>query len=295
MCSGLLPFSIVANTVYRQHVRYESISRPTLSKYISSITSLVEKKVTDMLPEKFALVILGWSESKTHYVSTFSSFSSSSNFKCSISLLGFSPLENELSQGSKIHKGHFDFVLNLYGKSFANVIAIIGDNCASNRKLARIVDKALCGCASHRYNLCVKDIMQKSQVMIEKVNLMMMKLRYLIPAAQLRAYTPLRAKCNNPTRCSSTSAMLCRYFGIKKFLIGLNVDGSVDLLPNPRESKELESLNSLFGQLNSVTKALQREDLTCADVRVLFDGIISEYPDTAARLSSTARISFPTI
>ncbi len=66
---------------------------------------------------------------------------------------------------------------------------------------------------------------------------MMRKLRYPIPAAQQRAYTPLRAKCNNPTRCSSTSAMLRRYFEIKEFLIDLNVDGLVDLLPNLREQR----------------------------------------------------------
>ncbi len=56
--------------------------------------------------------------------------------------------------------------------------------------------------------------------------------------------------------------MLCHYFEIRDFLIDLNVDGLVDLLPNSRENKELESFNSLFGQLNSVTKALQCEDLT---------------------------------
>ncbi len=150
MCSSLLPFFIAANLVYCQHVRYESISRPTLSKYIDSITSRVEKKVTDMLPEKFALVIHGWIESDTHYVSTFASLSSSSNFGYSIALLGFSLLENELCQGAESHKECFEFVLNLYGKSFANVIAIIGDKCACNRKLARVVDKALLGCASHR-------------------------------------------------------------------------------------------------------------------------------------------------
>ncbi len=93
-----------------------------MSEYSRGITSRVEKKVTDMLTEKFALVIDGWSESDTHYVSTFASFSSSSNFPYSFALLGFSLLENELSQRAESHKEYFDFVLNLYGKSFAYLI-----------------------------------------------------------------------------------------------------------------------------------------------------------------------------
>ncbi len=70
----------------------------------------------------------------------------------------------------------------------------------------------------------------------------------------------------------------------------LNVVGLVDLLPNRREDKELEKSICLFIKLDSLTKALQREDLTCANVRVPFDGTISEYSKAASRLSSTGKI-----
>ena len=40
----------------------------------------------------------------------------------------------------------------------------------------------------------------------------------------------------------------------------------------------------------SMTKALQRENITCYQVRVLFDSIIEEFPSTAQRLSPTSEI-----
>ncbi len=49
-------------------------------------------------------------------------------------------------------------------------------------------------------------------------------------------------------------------------------------------------MNETFSQLDSVIKALQSDDLKCADVRILFDGVMRECPRTESQLSSSAKI-----
>lgn len=85
-------------------------------------------------------------------------------------LLTLPPFEDETSQNGENHEEFIEFVLPLFRKSWENVLAIIGDNCALNRCLA----KSLCnnhqigsvGCASHRFNLAIKDMLKKDKIII---------------------------------------------------------------------------------------------------------------------------------
>ncbi len=52
-------------------------------------------------------------------------------------LLAFSPFEDDLSQDADHHLSFMEFVLNLFGKSMDNVLALVGDNCSVNTSLAR--------------------------------------------------------------------------------------------------------------------------------------------------------------
>lgn len=45
-----------------------------------------------------------------------------------------------------------------------------------------------------------------------------------------------------------------------------------------------------FSALDSVTKTLQRNSITLSEVRILFDAVISKFPETSRRLSSNAPI-----
>jgi len=60
--------------------------------------------------------------------------------------------------------------------------------------------------------------------------------------------------------------------------------------PNSREKKRIESLFKQLNDLDSVTKELQKDAVTCADVRALFDGVIEQYPATANRLGPRSKI-----
>lgn len=287
---GLLPFSVTENEVYRKHIRYAPISRPTLSKYLSQMTTRVEQKIAKLLPSKFAIVFDGWSAGDTHYIACYASYPSESKNGFTTSLLGFSPLDEELGQSAAHHRSYIEFVLELFDKQLENIVAIIGDNCSCNKALADILGCPLIGCASHRYNLCVKDMIQDSTTVIDKVQAVMKKLRYPIPAATLRQHTHLRAKCHNVTRWSSTASMLHRFQKIKEFIPELGIEEVIDIMPTSREQRTIERLTAQFVDFDSVTKSLQRDDISLAEVRTLFDGMIDAYPGTKSRLSPTASI-----
>nr|KAE8921679.1 hypothetical protein PF009_g28044 [Phytophthora fragariae] len=49
----------------------------------------------------------------------------------------------------------FKRVLSLYNKNFSMVAFLVGDNCATNRRIATLMELPLVRCVSHRYNLAV--------------------------------------------------------------------------------------------------------------------------------------------
>ena len=231
--NGLLPFSFCENECARQCMKQGPISRKTLMKYLNKLTVVVEKKITEMLPEKFAIVFDGWSSrDNTHYMAIFVTFPAENELGYSKILLTMSPMGDEDSLSSQEHYDFATYILKLYHKSWENVVCLVGDNCNTNKALADLAHKPLLGCASHRFNLAVKDILEEYSDVTSCVYHMMKKLKNIIPAAKLRKLTPLRAKCANATRWSSTYKMLRCYKQLKEFLPKLNMTEVDDLLPS---------------------------------------------------------------
>ncbi len=56
--------------------------------------------------------------------------------------LAFSPFEDEESQNAQNHYDFTIFVLSVYEKTLSNVVALIGDNCNTNKAFA---NKMRCG------------------------------------------------------------------------------------------------------------------------------------------------------
>ena len=50
---------------------------------------------------------------------------------------------------------HVKKVLESYGKTFDNIVCLVGDNCSVNQCMARILDVPLIGCASQKFNFAV--------------------------------------------------------------------------------------------------------------------------------------------
>lgn len=98
-------------------MRYNPISRPTLTKYMHALTKKVEETIRKLLPNKFALVFDGWSTNDTHYIALFATFPSSNELGYKHVLLSFSPFQDETSQDAASHLEYTEWVLGLYENS----------------------------------------------------------------------------------------------------------------------------------------------------------------------------------
>jgi len=287
---ALQPISVVENDRITKHIKYGSLSVKSLKKYMNLLAEKVEKKLAEILPSKFALIFDGWTAGDTHYVALYASFSSNNDLGFSTALLSFAPLDTETSQSAKAHQKYIEYVLNLYGKSMSNVAAIVGDNCNTNRALAKLCMVGFVGCASHRYNLAYKDLLTPQKDIIEKVSKVMKKFGNPIPAAKLRKLTTIKPKLHVVTRWSSTVDMMRRYAELRDYICDVEIDGLDEMLLSVRENKILDKFCSSFTDIDSITKALQSDALTISEVRCYFDSIIEIYPGTISRLGPQCAI-----
>jgi hypothetical protein len=58
--------------------------------------------------------------------------------------------------GAENYIAAIETVLSFSAKAFSHCVLLVGDNCAVNKRLARLMKVPLVGCASHRLNLAVK-------------------------------------------------------------------------------------------------------------------------------------------
>ena len=74
------------------------------------------------------------------------------------SILSMKPLLADGMKGMRAtdHLEHVEKVLESYGKTLENILYLVGDNCSVNQSMARILGVPLIGCASHKFNLAVR-------------------------------------------------------------------------------------------------------------------------------------------
>lgn len=96
-----------------------------------------------------------------------------------LALLGFSPmLEGDFDMTSQSHKNLLEHILGVFNRTLANVLCLVGDNCAVNTHLADLCGLPLVGCASHRFNLEVISILDtQHEALLDKVALIFPQLR----------------------------------------------------------------------------------------------------------------------
>lgn len=288
---GLLPFSFVEKEYVFRNMKVGKVSLGSFMLYFSKLYQGVVHKATAKLPEEFALVFDGWSAgNRVHYMGIFATFPSSLTGTYTKVLLSFAPVGSGESLTAEAHYDHTGNVLSLFKKSWGNVLCLIGDNCSTNRKLARLAKRPFIGCASHRFNLAVKKIVEKDKMIIDKVNRLMKKLKTTIPSARLRCATHLVPKTTNVTRWSSTRDMVTRYLEIRGHIRGLNLNDVDSLCLLGNEEREVEQLAKKLDDLNAVSMVLQQEDVTMSRVRSLFDVVVSDYCVAKEHLSPTAEV-----
>ena len=79
-------------------------------------------------------------------------------------------------------------------------MCITGDNAEVNLALADLCGVPLIGCASHKFNLAVKEFMERYSGALDKIHAVMTKLRTPKLGGELRAVTKLQPVMRNKTR-----------------------------------------------------------------------------------------------
>jgi hypothetical protein len=276
-------FSFVEKSLTKKHTKLEPISVDTLTKYIKLVTQVVEKEVASQLPSKFGIVIDGWKEGTTHYIALFGSYDGK------FPLLAIAPPFNEQDYTALSHKAFIVDVLELFGKDLSSLLYLVADNAAVNTCLADLLEIPMIGCASHRFNLACKSYLEKYEATLSKINSLMVSLRNVKQAGKLRTRTPLEPVTRNDTRWSSTYDMLLRFFCIREFLDDTD-SALVHYMPTPLEVNELSLALDDLKEFESTTKLLQDEKRTMSEVRVIFDAILSRYPEMERYISKCGNI-----
>ncbi|KAE9274409.1 hypothetical protein PR003_g29614, partial [Phytophthora rubi] len=191
-------------------------------------------------------------------------------------------------QDADAHIKLFDGVLNVYNKKLDMVASIVGDNCATNQSVATKLGVPLVGCASHRFNLAVNRFLADSEPLLTQVNTLMSKLSQANNFAQLAKATNLHPIKRNITRWSSSFEMLQRYERIRPQI--KTVEAVEELIPTGASHRKLIELLQHMKKFDSVTKKLQCDGIDLADVRLLFDSVIADYPCMREQLKPTAKI-----
>jgi hypothetical protein len=155
-----LPVSFVDCPHTRDIARLKPISARTLRRHILSLRDVLKETLRKELPSKFVVVFDGWSEGTQHYIGVAASYMKTVDGKetaCQ-TMLSMKPLLTDGITGMRAidHIEHLSKVLEGYGKSKNDIICLVGDNCAVNQSMARILGIPLLGCASHKFNLAVR-------------------------------------------------------------------------------------------------------------------------------------------
>jgi hypothetical protein len=116
----------------------------------------------------------------------------------------------------------------------------------------------------------------------------MIQLRLPNNTADLKNHTHLRAVRANVTRWSSTFEMIDRYVNFRYAV--RNIAAVEDLMPRGAAHRRIVALHTKLTELNSVCVKLQYPGRTLAEVRVLFDACLENYPSMGEYLKADASI-----
>ena len=104
---------------------------------------------------------------------------------------------------AKQHIVFLEETLKRYSKSLENVGVLIGDNCATNKRVSKDTGIPFIGCASHQFNLAVNNWIKEQShfdTVLEQIHNVMVQLCKLKHAARLRKLNSLCAIKDNVTR-----------------------------------------------------------------------------------------------
>jgi hypothetical protein len=268
-----LPFCFVEKKRTRKNTSLNPICVNTFMKYLRLLTTAVEPEIAEALPDKFGLILDGWTENSIHFCVLFACIPGT----CDRIMLTFSPLLDPTTQDVDAHYDWIVEILGVYSKGVGNILFLCSDNTNCMPALARKLKCPFIGCASHRLALYVKKYLNcdddDETHLLNKLKTLMKKLRSANKSAAILMETHLKPITSNVTRWSSTYHMVCRYNQIKDVINRSDRD-LVDFLLTPSEDIKLADLEGSLKKLDDITVAMQGASVNLDDCRVFLDGVI---------------------
>lgn len=129
-----------------------------------------------------------------HYIGVFETFPGDNDLGYERVVLEIYPLDDETSQNLREHFELTIFVLSVFERTMANVVAVVGENTTTNRTFSQIVGRTFVGCHNHRFNMKVNDLISGNQKIMDKMQSIIRKLSYCIPSAMLRRLATISAR-----------------------------------------------------------------------------------------------------
>ncbi|KAG2793829.1 hypothetical protein PC118_g17401 [Phytophthora cactorum] len=267
-----LPLSFCESKLARRSLK--SVSVETIRRVMEAVARAVERSIAAELPKRFGLVFDGWSHDSEQFIAVFAWYEVDGAVHCP--LLCMAPLVSDETDDLSAATHHTflgTMLTHDYGKSVDQCIFLVGDNCSVNRRLADLIGVPLVGCTSHKLNradsqqvsVCAEDLISDQAVMV--------KLRTLHHSAKLRFQT-------EHTHWGSSFATPSQNFELLPF-IDSEDEELAELLPHAASKRRLHDLLGELKDVESVSKALQGSNVDLLDVRVWFDGLITEMPSYA--------------
>ncbi|ETP25892.1 hypothetical protein F441_01293 [Phytophthora nicotianae CJ01A1] len=284
-----LPLSFVENPVIRRYTNLPPVSVDTLHLNMEAVTREVETIIGAEMITEFGLIFDGWSNGSEYYLAVYAVYSIKSGGH--YPLLSMAPVVNEPEddRGAESLLAAISTFLPFFGKTVEQCLFLVGDICSVNKKLANLMGVILVGCASHRLILALKAILAPYEADLCKVQRLMKKLKTLSEGAKLRLVKPLRPVLRQETRWGSTHAMLRRYFVLRGFL-SMDDDELAEFLPSPATHSPFKALLNELSDCESVSLALQGDDVDLLGARDLLDGLIAVKPILKTYIGASANI-----
>jgi hypothetical protein len=308
-----IPFTFPSSQWAKDHVRIHgmddtaaagtksSLSVNTLKGYIDELVRLVEIKISNELPDKFGIVMDGWTSfSGDHYMALFATYTDGTGIPRQ-TMLAMSPMGNELKQDPDAIIEFMEDVLTMFfGKNIQNVAFLISDTPEVNRSVARKLGIPFVGCMNHRLNLAVKHFLEEGNHHsgLKAVNDLMISLKNSCKRrVGLRMEnTKLLPVIRNDTRWTSTFQMLTRFFeptferavgrianNPKYFRTVKERQTFQDLVPANRRRNSLFSLFECMKAVNEATVALQAANNDVLDAELMIRLLLERVNDPNLR------------
>ncbi|KAG3081294.1 hypothetical protein PI125_g20221 [Phytophthora idaei] len=127
---------------------------------MENVTKSVERSIGDELPEQFGGILDGWTDGSEHYLAAHACYDRNGVRHCP--LLSMAPIINGPDECLNVeyHMSALASFLPFIGKNLSNVMFLVDDICAVNKRLVRLMGVPLVGCASNRLNLAVRRFLE---------------------------------------------------------------------------------------------------------------------------------------